>query len=136
MAAALGHGRPTSLASSSPGPSSPTSAAQPPRRPSSTPSRNPISLRLYKVLASNFDDPSSLEALETVSNYYSTTSTANGVGLAGEEGEGAAEKARKKLREDAEERLAGGSRAFLDAFGDVDSVSSYLLYSEGFSVDP
>jgi len=38
--------------------------------------------------------------------------------------EGAAERARRFLRRDGEEKLAEGSRKFLAAFGDVDKVSS------------
>jgi hypothetical protein len=38
----------------------------------STPSatRNPLSLRIYKVLGANFDDPSTREAFETLAEYY------------------------------------------------------------------
>lgn len=142
--ASLGHGRPLTLRNpsssssagggpplSASGPSTPSSAA--PRRPSSTPSRNPISLRLYKVLASNFDEPSSLEALKTVSDYYSAppasgadgasaSSSTAAAAAAGDPSTGSASRARKALRDDADERLAQGSRSFLDAFGDVDSV--------------
>ncbi|KAG8740192.1 Golgi transport complex subunit 6 [Ceratobasidium sp. 414] len=32
--------------------------------------RNPLSLRIYKVLGANFDDPSTREAFETLANYY------------------------------------------------------------------
>ena len=90
-----------------------------------TSSRNPISLRLYKVLASSFDDPSSREALETVSDFYvGGPGAAQAVEREGPGGEeGAAERARRNLRRDGEEKLAEGSRRFLAAFGDVDKVS-------------
>lgn len=32
--------------------------------------RNPLSLRIYKVLGANFDDPSTREAFETLAEYY------------------------------------------------------------------
>lgn len=35
-------------------------------------SRNPISSRLYKILGTNYDDPAIREALETLSELYST----------------------------------------------------------------
>ncbi|CDZ97324.1 casein kinase i [Phaffia rhodozyma] len=116
----------------------PSTQLQPPsishRSSSQTASRNPISLRLYKVLASSFDDPSSREALEAVSSYYNvpapsqkSSSIADGslVASEGEIGpdgvvEGAAARARKGLRRDGELRLAEGSKKFLDAFGEVD----------------
>lgn len=37
-------------------------------------SRNPLSLRLYKSLSSNFQDAASREALETLSSLYSSSS--------------------------------------------------------------
>jgi ribosomal protein L21E len=46
-----------------------------------------------------------------------------GDGRISEIGEGAAEKARRGLRRDGEERLAEGSKRFLQAFGEVDKVS-------------
>ncbi|KAL7409891.1 oligomeric Golgi complex subunit 6 [Mrakia frigida] len=108
-----------------------SSSAVPPRRTSTTTgpttSRNPISLRLYKVLASSFDDPSSREALETVSDFYvggqgskSIHSEGAGAGSLSTGEDGAAERARRFLRRDGEEKLAEGSRKFLAAFGDVD----------------
>ena len=39
---------------------------------SATPSRNPISSRLYKILGTSYDDPAIKEALETLSELYST----------------------------------------------------------------
>lgn len=103
-------------------PSSPIAA---PSRPSASGSaRNPISLRLYKVLASSFDDPSSREALETVSDFYASGSSTTSASANGDRGvgEGAAARARRGLRRDGEEKLAEGSRKFLAAFGDVDKV--------------
>jgi hypothetical protein len=38
-----------------------------------TATRNPISLRLYKVLGTTFHDPSAREALDTLSSFYSPT---------------------------------------------------------------
>jgi hypothetical protein len=140
----LGYGRPATHRNPSSSSSTQSVGAGPPpadgtvavpRRPSSTPSRNPISLRLYKVLASDFDDPSALEALKTVSDYYAAPGELSGpdgvsqqlrqqalAATGGDPSVGSASRARKALREDADERLAQGSRSFLDAFGDVDSV--------------
>lgn len=38
---------------------------------------NPISLRIYKAIGTNFDDPGSREALEIVSTFYAPTVSAN-----------------------------------------------------------
>lgn len=123
-----------------------------------TQSRNPISLRLYKVLGTNFDDDATREALQTLSELYATSSTLKGKEIlrnveedeveeewakpsglvAGEllteavPGESAA-RARKNLRRDMERKLAEGSHQFLEAFGEVDQVRpasphSLLLY--------
>ncbi|KAF9524462.1 oligomeric complex COG6-domain-containing protein [Crepidotus variabilis] len=46
------------------------------RKPSGSygaPSRNPVSLRLYKVLSTNFEDESTKQALRTLSDLYSTS---------------------------------------------------------------
>ena len=64
---------------SSPVASTPTSRLVPPYLTSSgrkvssgtqSTSRNPLSLRIYKVLGANFDDPSTREAFETLAEYY------------------------------------------------------------------
>ncbi|CEL55748.1 Conserved oligomeric Golgi complex subunit 6 OS=Cryptococcus neoformans var, neoformans serotype D (strain B-3501A) GN=COG6 PE=3 SV=1 [Rhizoctonia solani AG-1 IB] len=50
------------------------------RKPSSTASpatRNPLSLRIYKVLGANFDDPSTREAFEALVEYYPPESEAH-----------------------------------------------------------
>ncbi|KAE9384073.1 hypothetical protein BT96DRAFT_950821 [Gymnopus androsaceus JB14] len=39
--------------------------------------RNPVSLRLYKVLGTNYDDESSREGLQTLSELYASTSSTN-----------------------------------------------------------
>ncbi|KAJ6626835.1 oligomeric complex COG6 [Mycena sp. CBHHK59/15] len=115
------------------------------RKARATQSRNPISLRLYKVLGTNFDDEATREALQTLSELYATSVTVKGKetlrnvedeeidedlsrpvalvldGLLTEAipGESAA-RARKNLRRDMEKKLAEGSRQFLMAFGEVD----------------
>lgn len=98
---------------------------------------NPISLRIYKAIGTSFDDPASREALEIASSFYAP-SKGKGKALDGvdgeEEGAGgepmrrtlkgqSAAMARKYLKRDVEARLAGGSRQFLEAFGEVDKVS-------------
>ncbi|KAF9014960.1 oligomeric Golgi complex subunit 6 [Cyathus striatus] len=114
--------------------------------------RNPISLRLYKVLSTNFDDESTKEALWTLSDLYqSASSTSNHdpqtIPNVIEDGEDlkdvkekyslssapkesfsgeSAVRARKNLRRDMEVKLAAGSRQFLDALGNVDKKLSEL----------
>ncbi|EJU04626.1 oligomeric complex COG6 [Dacryopinax primogenitus] len=77
---------------------------------------NPLTLRLYKVLGSSYSDPATYEALTTVSDFYADASDSRGV----------AARARKSLRKDTEDRLAEGSRRFLDAFGEVNSKLEVL----------
>ena len=108
---------------------------------------NPISLRLYKVLGANYDDPGTKEALDTLSAFYATPATGSSVSRelngredakseADEDGLEAtadsrkmvytpsdtAVRARKSLRRDTEAKLAEGSQKFLKAFGEVDEV--------------
>jgi conserved oligomeric Golgi complex subunit 6 len=115
--------------------------------------RNPVSLRLYKVLGSNFEDDATTEALRTLSELYVTLGPSKAedhaqldlddghVPDSDEEraanshvefvlsetvpGESAA-RARKNLRRDMETKLAEGSRQFLKAFGEVDDVGSFV----------
>ncbi|KAJ7630510.1 oligomeric Golgi complex subunit 6 [Roridomyces roridus] len=100
-----------------------------------TQARNPVSLRLYKVLGTNFDDEATREALQTLSELYATSRVTGKPrdddeaeqDLAGVEelltesvpGESAA-RARRNLRRDMERKLAEGSHQFLKAFGEVD----------------
>lgn len=111
--------------------------------------RNPISLRLYKVLGTNYDDPAIREALETVSELYKapeltkpkaverdakTTVEEDEASVFDLESKltgrhammstGTAARARKNLRRDAELKLAQGSQQFVLAFQQVDKVSS------------
>ncbi|GJJ08446.1 hypothetical protein Clacol_002664 [Clathrus columnatus] len=111
---------------------------------------NPISLRLYKVLGANYDDPRTRDALETLSTYYapshlptSTRRADHGENTRGNHLNNASESgklrevrtynsgdtatcARKSLRRDTEARLAEGSEKFLKAFGDVDDKLNML----------
>lgn len=107
--------------------------------PSPSSRHNPISLRIYKAIGTSFDDPSSRQALEIASSFYSpSSSSTSSSGQAGknapEEGDDllsrrtlvkgqTAAMARKHLKRDVEAKLAGGSQRFLDAFGEVDKVS-------------
>lgn len=99
--------------------------------------RNPISLRLHKVLATNYDDPATREALQTLSDAYghrndprqsgsdeAGTSEVSGASAAEKliAGSGIAARARKNLRRDAEIKLAQSTQQFLRAFKEVDSV--------------
>ena len=113
---------------------------------SSTP-RNPISLRLYKILGTNYDDPATREALHTLSELYKSPETSMGKNLIHDSkteneealnkdhldhhtpdkhpyvSSGIASRARKSIRRDAELKLAQGSRQFVRAFQEVDKVS-------------
>ena len=109
---------------------------------SATP-RNPISLRLYKILGTNYDDPATREALQTLSELYKSPDTNAEKGLLlGSRSEnddittsidhsekhfaissGIASRARKSIRRDAELKLAQGSRQFVKAFQEVDKVT-------------
>ncbi|TFK19198.1 COG6-domain-containing protein [Coprinopsis marcescibilis] len=92
---------------------------------SSTTTKNPISLRLYKVLSTSFDDHGTREALQTLSELYGIApangETVGGDGVEGEAypGEYAA-KTRRNLRRDMENKLANGSQLFLTALAEVD----------------
>ncbi|KXN84526.1 Conserved oligomeric Golgi complex subunit 6 [Leucoagaricus sp. SymC.cos] len=116
------------------------------KQPSSQ-ARNPVALRLYKVLSTNFEDAATKEALQTLSDLYAPStkgkeplkpiddfededediedvaqdSTRNLAQSSVElvPGEIAA-RARKHLRRDMEKKLAEGSRQFLKALGEVD----------------
>ncbi|KAF8633476.1 hypothetical protein AX15_001436 [Amanita polypyramis BW_CC] len=101
--------------------------------------KNPITLRLYKILGTSFDDVATREALQTLSEFYTQSSTSketlldtNAEGLDDNEstamrkpgpfgpivGELAA-RARKSLRRDMENKLAESSQQFMKALGDV-----------------
>ena len=108
--------------------------------------RNPVSLRLYKVLGATFDDDATREALSTLSDLYAPSGPTliakeedvvshDEVDEAGGEKiknvpsflRGAlagdtAVKARKHLRRDIESKLEKGSLRFLAAFSAVDQV--------------
>ncbi|KAI5122053.1 hypothetical protein M0805_006037 [Coniferiporia weirii] len=112
--------------------------------------RNPVSLRLYKVLGTSYNDPAIRDALETLSELYSAPESTKGkaverdarledddltilnstaVKASGKlvsSGSGTAARARKSLRRDAELKLAQGSRQFLRAFQDVDKHLNVL----------
>lgn len=112
-------------------------------------SRNPISLRLYKVLSTNFDDQATREALGTLSEAYASgnlskgkeaqTTTAvledgdlehfedgrQGDGVLVEEEEVPGElaaRARKSMRKGMENKLMEGSQHFVKALMEVDEV--------------
>lgn len=77
--------------------------------------KNPISLRLYKVLSTNFDDLATREALGTLSDLYGADSVETYPGEY-------ASKARRNLRRDMENKLAESSHHFVKALGEVDLV--------------
>jgi hypothetical protein len=116
-------------------------------------SRNPVSLRLYKVLGATFEDEATKETLSTLSDLYSPSEPQAAVSTAKEDvvvpdvvdevdmdsakdvpsflrgappGDTAA-KARKHLRRDIESKMEEGSLRFLAAFGVVDQVSITLM---------
>ncbi|KAG8913144.1 Golgi transport complex subunit 6 [Tulasnella sp. 417] len=53
------------------------------RLPSTIPSKNPLALRLYKVLGANYSDGSTREALETLSSFYSPAAGAGNTSESG-----------------------------------------------------
>ena len=103
----------------------PTAPAAPSSR------HNPISLRIYKAIGISFDDPGPRQALEIASGFYAPS--VKGKEKAEDQdddvvperrtlkGQSAA-MARRYLKKDVDSRLAGGSRKFLEAFGEVDKV--------------
>ena len=115
--------------------------------------RNPVSLRLYKVLGATFEDEATKEALGTLSDLYSPSESPAVISTAKEDavipdgvdevdmdsakdvpsflrgappGDTAA-KARKNLRRDIESKMEEGSLRFLAAFGVVDQVRSTAI---------
>ncbi|KAH7924764.1 oligomeric complex COG6 [Leucogyrophana mollusca] len=100
--------------------------------------RNPISLRLRKILGTNFTDQATTEALRTLSHLYGTNHPSDQpspvtnsdtesdsesetlVDLTVDFSSETASRARKNLRRDLENTLAEGSRQFLQAFSEVD----------------
>ncbi|KAG8217988.1 oligomeric complex COG6 [Butyriboletus roseoflavus] len=114
----------------------------------STPSlRNPITLRLRKILGTTFTDPATTEALQTLSHLYNATpsyiegpeqdvndhdddswSDLDSEGTAPRDGVSdvaseTAARVRKNLQRDLENKLAEGSQHFLKAFGEVDQLT-------------
>ncbi|THU94175.1 oligomeric complex COG6 [Dendrothele bispora CBS 962.96] len=102
-------------------------------------SRNPVSIRLYKVLGTNFDDEATKESLTTLSELYAKSSSVKGKETQRiadfEEGDDehmntssfvetipgeSAARARKNLRHDMETKLTEGSQHFLKVLGEVD----------------
>lgn len=133
--------------------SSPSSSTSPQQHGlSSTSSRNPITLRLRKILGTTFTDPATTEALQTLSQLYNTPSASiaalshiqspeqnvndddddDSWSDLGSEGTAPRDsvdvanetvaRVRKNLQRDLEHRLAEGSQHFLKAFGEVDQV--------------
>ena len=112
--------------------------------------RNPISLRLYKVLSTNFDDQATREALGTLSEVYASGNLSNGKEAQtttavledgdlehfedGRQGDGVvvveeeevpgelAARARKSMRKGMENKLMEGSQRFVEALMEVDEV--------------
>ncbi|KAF5323969.1 hypothetical protein D9611_008423 [Ephemerocybe angulata] len=105
----------TPTTSSSPSTTSPSTQTQ---------AKNPISLRLYKVLSTNFDDYATREALGTLSELYGTpdSNDREDESLIGEH----AAKARRSLRRDMENKLAESSATFVEALGEVDQKLTEL----------
>lgn len=107
--------------------------------PSDTTTRNPITHRLRKILATSFTDPATVEALQTLSQLYSPPQPDSAVNTADNDGDDSSDsdedteqqhpqddvidetaaRARKNLQRDLENKLAGESVHFLHAFGEV-----------------
>ncbi|KAH0831395.1 hypothetical protein J3R83DRAFT_14061 [Lanmaoa asiatica] len=95
----------------------------------STPSsRNPMTLRLRKILGTTFTDPATTEAKnanddddDSWSDLASEgTGLRNGVSGHADVANEAAARVRKNLQRDIESKLAEGSQHFLKAFGEVE----------------
>jgi hypothetical protein len=110
--------------------------------------RNPVALRLYKVLGAKYDEDATRAALHTLSAFYAPPPSAAAAATSDpsrdewdesdseDEAQASpspaflravarpagdiASRARTHMRRDVERRLADGSRRFLTAFGDVD----------------
>ena len=121
-------------------------------QPTAPSSRNPVALRLYKILGTNFDDEGTRQALKTVSELYgpslaphpisqkpvrsniesdsdeeqdknASQSTFTDTFVGSANVPGdTAARARKHLRRDVENKLTETSHKFLKAFGEVDQV--------------
>lgn len=141
------------------GPTSTKPMATPPPslQPTAPSSRNPVALRLYKILGANFDDEGTRQALNTVSELYGPSSTPHPISQKpvkpstdsdSDEGQDSihtqntfadtflgsanvpgdtAARARKHLRRDVENKLTEASHKFLKAFGGVDQVHFIYL---------
>lgn len=126
--------------------------ASPSLQPTAPPSRNPVALRLYKILGTNFDDEGTRQALKTVSELYGPSLASHPTSQktvkpstdsdSDEEQDknpaqntfadtflgsanvpgDTAARARKHLRRDVENKLTEASHKFLKAFGEVDQV--------------
>jgi conserved oligomeric Golgi complex subunit 6 len=87
------------------------------------PSKNPIALRLYKVLGTNYNDESLKESLVLLTRFYETKSINDSehsgpvpnVAFVG-----------KNLSRDLQVRLESGSQKFLRAFEVVDQVTRLI----------
>lgn len=84
-------------------------------------SRNPLSLRLYKSLSSNFQDAASREALETLSSLYSSSSQpSNGPRIATDD-EDASSSSDEDIGLEASISASGFARSFAETtpLGDI-----------------
>lgn len=114
--------------------------------------RNPLSIRLFKVLGARYDDPETREALEILSGLYAPTFSSKGetrrtvnASLMSDDSDeeeqpsrsllaaipplekgrtfdDSAARARRNLRKDMEGKLAQSSKMFLAAFSEVNQV--------------
>jgi hypothetical protein len=141
-----------------PSPTPPPSSYSPSRNAGTSVSapqtRNPITIRLRKILGTNFTDEATTEALRTLSELYGTLPQSQSPSSISDpktqtpdsdedwsdetvthltvedHREGlneTASRARKNLRRDLENKLAQGSKQFLQAFSEVDQVCVGLI---------
>ena len=132
--------------------SSSTSTSQNNASTPTQPSRNPITLRLRKILGTKFTDQATIEALQTLSELYSISSPVHlqqqrdggdfddddddwndsdskepqhqqqDQPQPNDAADETASRARKNMQRDLEKKLTQGSQHFLKAFGEVDQV--------------
>lgn len=82
--------------------------------------RNPLNLKVSRLLSANLQDAATRAALDTLGQFEaddpaaSSSSNKDGIGRALRRG---------GLRKEVDKRMAQGSRQFLDAFSDINEVS-------------
>lgn len=120
--------------------------------PASTPAtgaRNPLNLKVNRILSANYEESGTRRALDTLGDFErDELSGTNIAAVFGGEGDGARKKPNYQqgrmgmalqqggLRKEVESRMAEGSRSFLAAFSEVNDVSAAVPPSSSPSPSP